>query len=81
MRVIDPDRQDRERKKRERLRLELHGASGPLNPGGELPKEAKKLIRQYVKDARQRQTWHSRNNSEGIPDDLFLHQTDFEPEI
>jgi len=61
-RIPDIEKRDRERKKQERLRLELREAEKPLNPGGSLPAEAKNLIRHRVKNARNSQTWH--------PDDL-----------
>jgi len=72
VRVIDPDKADRERKKRERLRLELHQASQPLNPGGELPAEAKNLIRHHIKKARDAQTWHRPRDEIELPQDPIL---------
>jgi len=56
-RVPDPDKEDRELKKRQQLRRELYDEAKPLNPGGELSAESKNLILARVHDGLKRQTW------------------------
>jgi len=64
-RVPDPDKENREAKKRQALRRELYDEAQPLNPGGELSGESKNLISARVRLALKRQTW--REPRPGLP--------------